>query len=173
MLELYNLLHWRSVGHDFNLSTQTFIFMYYVFLPLDHFTSYISQVYWILCTHIQKAHTSLGTSSICKSYSCLLMHVCILHENWQNTVLLGSQQKNLMGQEVPKLVYSFWTCKLVSNNDWLFPYFQSRFMTYWSSWKSNCKIPMLRRLRFHSIIHAAPRDKIILIQWDPTNSRLP
>ncbi len=91
--------------------------------PLRHVTAH--------SLHIQKVYTSLGTSSM--HILLLSAHAC-MHFAWE--LLLETQcvhlvytfrttcnqnaymheQKNLvyaLWQEVPKLVYTFWTCKPV------------------------------------------------------------
>ncbi len=84
--------------------------------------------------YISERHTLVQVLPLCKSYCYLLMHVCILPENCNQThnayiwcthlgliaikmhICMSSQQMNLvytLWQEVPKLAYAFWTCKPV------------------------------------------------------------
>ncbi len=74
---------------------------------------YYTQILWIYITglYIQKAYTSLGTSSM--QILLLSAHAC-MHFAWE--LQLDTKCVHLVyiwWQEVPKLVYAFWTCKPV------------------------------------------------------------
>ncbi len=94
---------------------------------------------------VQKAYTSLGLSchnAYTKSHYWLLMHICMRGQQWDLVYALW--------QEIPKLVYAFWTLQpVVYHLKWHFtlfiivPYCWLQITTVGGGWWMTVSFPQL------------------------------